>query len=148
MAELVESNRPTLVKPRSTWAITSKTEPTNPIDPLDQVDTPLWSTLGQRHGQTPLKPQCWWTSSRTFATFSKFHLKTSKSTFMKVVQLVGGHNFHVDWHFKFWAEKSEKLGQLAVPPVHRDMAAFNVGKPILQNPLRKTPNSICESGRG
>jgi hypothetical protein len=32
----------------------------------------------------------------------------------------------------------EKLGQLAVPPVHRDMATFNVGKPILQNPLRKT----------
>jgi hypothetical protein len=24
-----------------------------------------------------------------------------KSTFMKVVQFVEGHNFHVDWHFKF-----------------------------------------------
>jgi hypothetical protein len=37
----------------------------------------------------------------TFATFSKIHLNTSKSTFMKVVHLVEGHNFHVDWHFKF-----------------------------------------------
>jgi hypothetical protein len=36
-----------------------------------------------------------------FAAFSKFHLNTSKSTFMKVVQLVEGHNFHVDWYFKF-----------------------------------------------
>jgi predicted SPOUT superfamily RNA methylase MTH1 len=25
----------------------------------------------------------------------------SKSTFMKVVHLVEGRNFHVDWHFKF-----------------------------------------------
>jgi hypothetical protein len=75
----------------------------------------------------------------TFVAFSKFHLNTSKSTFIKVVQLVEGHNFRVEWHFKFWAEKGEKLGQLAVPPVHRGMAAFDVGKPILQNPLRKTP---------
>jgi hypothetical protein len=40
-------------------------------------------------------------SFETFAAFSKFHLNTSKYTFMKVVQLVEGHNFHVDWHFKF-----------------------------------------------
>jgi hypothetical protein len=39
-------------------------------------------------------------SSGTFATFSKIHLNTSKSTFTKVVHLVEGHNFHVDWHFK------------------------------------------------
>jgi hypothetical protein len=44
---------------------------------------------------------------------------------MKVVQFVEEHNFHADWHFKFWAEKVEKLGQLAVPPVHRNMATFN-----------------------
>jgi hypothetical protein len=34
MTESAESNRPTLVKPRSTWDITSKTSPTNPIEPL------------------------------------------------------------------------------------------------------------------
>jgi hypothetical protein len=54
--ESAESNRLTLVKPRSTWVITSKTETTTPIDTLDHVNTHLWSTLGQRHGQTPLKP--------------------------------------------------------------------------------------------
>jgi hypothetical protein len=137
MAESAESKRLTLVKPRSTWVITSKTEPTTPIDPLDQVNTPLWSTLGQRHGQTPLKHWRRRMSSGTFVAFSKFHLNTSKYIFMKVVQLVGGHNFRVEWHFKFWAEKGGKLGQLAVPPVHRDMAAFKVGKPFLQKPLRK-----------
>jgi hypothetical protein len=41
--------------------------------------------------------------------------------------------------FPILSGKGWKLGQLAVPPVHRDMAAFNVGKPILQNPWRKTP---------
>jgi hypothetical protein len=78
-------------------------------------------------------------SSGTFAAFSKIHLKTSKSTFMKVVHLVEGHNFHVDWHFKFWMEIGEKLGQLPVPPVHSDMTTFEVGTTFLQNPLRKTP---------
>jgi hypothetical protein len=34
MAESAESNRLTLVKPRSTWVITSKTEPTTLSDPL------------------------------------------------------------------------------------------------------------------
>jgi hypothetical protein len=48
-------------------------------------------------------------SSGTFAAFSKFHLNTSKSTNMKVVQFVDGHNFHVDWHFKFWVEKDENV---------------------------------------
>jgi hypothetical protein len=45
---------------------------------------------------------------------------------MKVVQRAEGHNFHVDWHFKFWEEKGKKLGQLAVPHVHRTMASFKV----------------------
>jgi hypothetical protein len=40
MAESAESNRPTVVKPRSTWAITSKTEPTTPIDPLTKSTHP------------------------------------------------------------------------------------------------------------
>jgi hypothetical protein len=34
MAELAESNRLTLVKPRSTWVITSKIEPTTLLNPL------------------------------------------------------------------------------------------------------------------
>jgi hypothetical protein len=28
---------------------------------------------------------------------------------MKVVHLDEGHNFHVDWHFKFYVEKLEKF---------------------------------------
>jgi hypothetical protein len=67
---------------------------------------------------------------------------------MKVVQHVEAHNFHVDWHFQFSVEIGEKLGQLAVPPVHRDMVAFKVSKPFLQKPLRKTPYNLCKSCRG
>jgi hypothetical protein len=148
MAESAESNRLTLVKPRSTWSITSKTSPTNPFEPLDQVNTPVWSTLGQRNGQTLLKPWRQRMSSGTFAAFSKFHLKTSKSTFMKVVQLVEGHNFHVDWHSQFWVEIGEKLGQLSASPVHRNMATFKVLQQLVQNPLRKTPYGLCKSCRG
>jgi hypothetical protein len=77
-------------------------------------------------------------SSEIFAAFSKFHLNTSKSTNMKVVQFVEGHNFHVDWHFKFWVEKDEKFGQLSVSLVHRNVVAFKVWQQLVQNPLRET----------
>jgi hypothetical protein len=87
-------------------------------------------------------------SSGTFAAFSKFHLNTSKSTFMKVAHLVEGHNFHVDWHFKFWVEIGEKLDLLTVPPVRRDRPAFKVGTMFLQNPWRKTLYGLCKSCRG
>jgi hypothetical protein len=36
-------------------------------------------------------------------------------------------------------EIGEKLGQLAVPLVPRDMAAFKVWKQFMQNPWRKKP---------
>jgi hypothetical protein len=148
MAESAESNRLTLVKPRSTWVITSKTSPMNPIEPLDQVYTLPWSTFGQRHGQTLLKPWRQRMSSGTFATFSKFHLNTSKSTNMRVVQFVEEHNFHEDWHSRFREEIGEKLGQLSASPVHRNLGAFKVRQQIVQNPLRKTPYGLCKSCRG
>jgi hypothetical protein len=87
-------------------------------------------------------------SSGTFAAFSKIHLNTSKSTIMKVVHLVEEHNFHVDWHFKFWVEIGEKLDRLTVSPVHRDRPAFKVGTTFLQNLLRKTLYGLYESCRG
>jgi hypothetical protein len=73
------------------------------------------NTCGQswsKTRQTLLKPLCPSTPSGTFAAFSKFHLNTSKSPNIKVVQFFEGHNFHVGWHFKFWVEIGEKLGQL------------------------------------
>jgi hypothetical protein len=148
MTRSAESNRPTLVKPRSTWVITSKTSPMNPIKPLDQVYTHPWSTLGQRHGQTRLDQWRRRMSSGTFVVFSKFHLNTSKSTKMEVVQVVEEHNFHVDWHFKFWVEIGEKLDRLTVPPVSPNRAAFNVWHSFVQNPLGKTLYGLCKSCRG
>jgi hypothetical protein len=114
-----------------------KTSPMKRIRTLDQVYAHPWSTLGQRHGQNRLNNWCRRLSSGTFAAFSKIDLNSSKSTFMKVVHLVEGHNFHVDWHFKFWVEIGEKRGQLTVPLVYQNMATFKVGKTFLQNPLRK-----------
>jgi hypothetical protein len=87
-------------------------------------------------------------SSGTFAAFSKIHLNTSKSTFMKVVHLVEGHKFRVDWHFKFWVEISDKLDRLTAPPVYRNLPALNVGTTFLQNPSRKTLGGLYKSCRG
>jgi hypothetical protein len=53
---------------------------------------------------------------------------------MKIVQFVEEHNFHVDWHFQFWVEKGEKLGQLSASPVSRNRVAFKVCQQFVQNP--------------
>jgi hypothetical protein len=47
-------------------------------------------------------------SAGIFATFSKFPLNTSNSPNTKVVCLVEGHNFHVEWHCWFEVQMSEK----------------------------------------
>jgi hypothetical protein len=67
---------------------------------------------------------------------------------MKVVHLVEGHNFHVDWHFKFWVEIGKKLDGLAVPPVFQNRPTFEVGTTFLPNPSRKTLDDLYESCRG
>jgi hypothetical protein len=46
----------TLVKPWSTWVITSKTYPTITNDHLNQVNTHFWWNICQRHSQTLFKP--------------------------------------------------------------------------------------------
>jgi hypothetical protein len=52
MTESAESNRLTLVKPRSTWVITSKTSPTNLLNPL----TKSTHTRGQPLVKGTVKP--------------------------------------------------------------------------------------------
>jgi hypothetical protein len=37
---------------------------------------------------------------------------------MKVVQIVEGHNFNVEWHFQFLVEIGEKRGQPTAASVH------------------------------
>ena len=148
MAELAKSNRPSLVKPRSSWAITSKTSPTNPIEPLTKSTHPGGQPFVKDTVKPPPKPWHQWMSSRTFAAFSKFHLNTSKSTFMKVVHHVEGHNFHVEWHFKFWVEIGGKLDQPTVPPVSWNRATFKVGTAFLPNTSRKTLDGLYKSCRG
>jgi hypothetical protein len=71
----------------------------------------LWSSLFKTLVKDPLKPFDPPSHSRTFAVLSKFHLNTSNSPNVKVVQFDDGHNFHVEWHLKFEVELGEKLGQ-------------------------------------
>jgi hypothetical protein len=52
---------------------------------------------------------------------------------MKVVHHVEGHNFHVDWHFKFWVEKLEKWVAKAESTVPGHRLTFNVGSSVFQN---------------
>jgi hypothetical protein len=58
---------------------------------------------------------------------------------MKVEDLDEGHNFHVDWHFKFWGESLEnKLqGSFHCLPKHADIHFWhsNYFKPGQKNPI-------------
>jgi hypothetical protein len=83
---MIQSNELTLVKQGSTWAITSKTQPATPNDPPS-------SSLVKTLVKDPLKPFDPPSHPRTFVVFSKFHLNTSDSPNVKVVQFVDGHNF-------------------------------------------------------
>jgi hypothetical protein len=58
---------------------------------------------------------------------------------MKVVQFFEGHNFHVEWYFKFLVEEGGKLGQLSTAPAHWHRVAFKLWQKFMQKPLRKTP---------
>jgi hypothetical protein len=88
-------------------------------DPLKQVNTPLWSTLGQTLVKSWSKPLLSLSPPRTFAAFSNFHLNTSKSANIKVVHLLEGHTIHSWWHLKFWVEIAQKCGQLQSSNIHR-----------------------------
>jgi hypothetical protein len=65
--------------------------------------------------------------SRPFVAFSKFHLNTSNSPNIKVVQLFMGHNFHVEWHFKFEVEMGEKSWSMLEGTIQRCHEKFQLG---------------------
>jgi hypothetical protein len=67
---------------------------------------------------------------------------------MKVVHLVEGHNFHVDWHFKFGEENLEKHAPRSASTFQEHRLTFKVGNCLLQIPWRKTLNSLFENDRG
>jgi hypothetical protein len=62
---------------------------------------------------------------------------------MKVVDLDKGHNFHVDWHFKFGEEKLEKTPCKPEITVCQTLLRFKVGIQITSNLGRKTLYRLC-----
>jgi hypothetical protein len=75
---------------------------------------------------------------RTFAAFSKFHLNTSKSPNIEIVQSDEGHNFHVKWHVRFEVQNCEKAWSMLLVTIHQRPEICQVGMLFLQNWLRKT----------
>jgi hypothetical protein len=108
----------------------------------------FWSNLGQRHSQTLVKLLMPLNLSRTFATFNQYHLNTSNSPKIKVVQFFEGHNFAFGWHFKFGVENGKKLGQLQLSTIHRCRETFKVCQQFIQNLLLNTRMSLSISSRG
>jgi hypothetical protein len=107
---MTESNALTLVKPWSTWVITSKTSSKSPMTCLiksTHTCGQTWSNPRQRCVKTLM----FLNFPGTFAAFSKFYPYTSNSTIIKVVQFFMEHNFHVEWHFKFEVEIGVKACQ-------------------------------------
>jgi hypothetical protein len=59
-----------------------------------------------------------------------------------------GHNFHVEWHFKFEVEIGENPWSIASVTIHKRKEKLKVGEQFMQNSLRKNPMSLCISCRG
>jgi hypothetical protein len=59
-----------------------------------------------------------------------------------------GHNFHVEWHFKFEVEIGEKPWSTPTVTVYKRREKLQVDKQFMQNPLSKTPISLCRSVEG
>jgi hypothetical protein len=137
---MIGSNQLTLVKQGSTWVITSTTP-----------QQPLMTHLGQhlvKIGQNLVQPLTLLCHSRTFAALSKFHLNTSNSPNIKVVQFVEGHNFHVEWHLRFELQICEKAWSTPSATIHRHLENLHLGMQFVYNWLRKTPYGLCRSCRG
>jgi hypothetical protein len=73
----------------------------NPNEPLYQAYTPRSGPLVKDTVQTGLTVDVSECRPELLPRSPKIHLNTSKSIFVKVDHLVEGHNFLVDWHFKF-----------------------------------------------
>jgi hypothetical protein len=141
---MIRSNQLTLVKQGSARAITSKTPPTTPNAHLGQ----LWSSLFKTLVKDPLKPFDPPSHPRTFAMFSKFHLNTSNSPYIKVVQFAEGHNFHVECHLNLEVELGEKAWSTLVGTIHWRPENNKVGMQFMQKWFRKTPYNLSISCRG
>jgi hypothetical protein len=87
-------------------------------------------------------------SAGTFAVFSKFHLNTSKSTNVKVVYFVEGHNFHVEWHCWFEVQIGEKCRSTPASTIHWSRVFYKVLLRVMQNLLIKTLDGLCKNCRG
>jgi hypothetical protein len=134
----------TLVKRRSTWAITSKTSPTIPND------TP-WSTHGQGLVKTlvkTLEPLLTHQCQPVLLSRSPNFTYTSNSPNTKVVYFVEGHNFHVEWHCWFEVQIGEKCRSTPVGTIHWSRVFYHVLLRVLQNLLSKTLVDLCRSCRG
>jgi hypothetical protein len=59
-----------------------------------------------------------------------------------------GHNFHVEWHFKFEVENCVKSWSTPVCTIHRHRENCKVGVQFMRNLLLKTPISLCRSCGG
>jgi hypothetical protein len=104
--------------------------------------------IGQTLVQTPFKPFDPPMSPRTFAAFSKFHLNTSNSPNIKVVQFVEGHNFHVEWHLRFEVQICEKAWSTLTSTIHQHLENRKVCMQFVHKWLRKTPYALCRNCRG
>jgi hypothetical protein len=101
------------------------------------------TTCGQPLVETPVKTPLPLNLYRTFAAFSKFHLNTSKSPNIKVVQFFEGHNFSFGWHFNMM------LKILVKAVMNSEWSRVNpeLCRTFQAKPATKTYVNLCESCR-
>jgi hypothetical protein len=138
MTESAESNLLTLVKPWSTWVITSKTEMTIPNDPLYQVNTYLWSKLVKGTVKPLLKNPMSVNSLRNFCRVLQISPKHSKISQYKRFPVFQGTQLSYWMAFQILCGKGWKTWSTAEFTVHRASAKPELCLTFLLKTLRKT----------
>jgi hypothetical protein len=141
---MIRSTVLTLVKRRSTWAITSKTSPMTP-------NAPFWSTIVNPWSKPYLKPlnPFWPTSvSRNFCRvlqISPKHFKISQCkscVFCRGTQLSCWVTFEI-WSLNRWKTQVNAQGYNSQAPRKSKLCLQ-----FVHNWLRKRPYALCEHCRG
>jgi hypothetical protein len=134
----------TLVKWRSTWAITSKTSPTSSNDPL-------WSISGQGLVKTlvkPLKHPLTFYVSRNFCTVLQISPKHFKISQCKSYVFCRGTQLSCWVAFLVWSVNWWKMQVNASRHYSLELRFLQSSTAFMQNPLIKTLYGLCKSCRG
>jgi hypothetical protein len=148
MTESAESNRLTLVKPRSTWVITSKTEPTTPIDPPWPSQHTLVVNPWSKARSNPTKTLMSMNVLRNFCRVLQISSKHFKISQYESCSVCRGTQLSCRLAFQILSGKERKTWSTVSICYSPECGGIQSLTAICAKSIEKTPYGLCKSCRG